>query len=82
MASAIPPSRQDEYCSGTSAALTAVMESNTDVQCPYRSPLTKLTHDTECTSMHVHPMTQCCTPAHQLAYTVNKMFTTSESKGI
>eukprot|EP00973_Karenia_brevis_P035873 4949440-Karenia_brevis.AAC.1 len=28
------------------------MESNTDVQCPYRSPLTKHTHDTECTAMN------------------------------
>eukprot|EP00973_Karenia_brevis_P027776 3828444-Karenia_brevis.AAC.1 len=49
MTGAIAPSRQDEYCSGTSATLASVMESNTDVQRPYRLPLTKHTHNTECT---------------------------------
>ena len=50
MTGAIAPSREDEYCSGTSAALASVMERNTDVQCPYRLPLTAYTHDTECTA--------------------------------
>ena len=50
MTGAIAPSREDEYCSGTSAAVASVMESNTDVQCPYRLPLTAHTHDTECTA--------------------------------
>eukprot|EP00973_Karenia_brevis_P020412 2803207-Karenia_brevis.AAC.1 len=50
MTGAIAPLRQDEYCSGTSAAVAAVMESNTDVQCPYRLPLTEHIHDIECTS--------------------------------
>ena len=50
MSEAITPSRLDEYCSGTSGVLAAVIQSNTDVQCPYRVPLTTHTHDKDCTA--------------------------------
>ena len=52
MSGAITPSRHDEYCSGTSGVVAAVVESNTDVQCPYRVPLTTETHDKDCTATH------------------------------
>ena len=42
------PIRQDEYCSGTSAVLASALQSNTDVQCPYRLPLCSATHDPDC----------------------------------
>ena len=44
----IAPARSEEYCSGTSPALAAIMHCNSDVQCPYRVPLCSVTHDPEC----------------------------------
>ena len=135
MTGAISPSRHDEYCSGTSAAIAALSESNSDVQCPYRVPLTTETHDPACTMTNciaqgklalkklckkvqrtqknitgyfggyiskaqplgLYELKKSCAtlpflkkklleqrakPVHQLAHTVNRMFTTLESKGI
>ena len=44
----IAPARSEEYCSGTSPALAAIMHCNSDVQCPYNVPLCRATHDPEC----------------------------------
>ena len=48
MTGTIAPAREDEYCSGTSAVLASALQSNTDVQCPYRLPLCSATHDPDC----------------------------------
>ena len=48
MTGTIAPIREDEYCSGTSAVLASILQSNTDVQCPYRLPLCSATHDPDC----------------------------------
>eukprot|EP00973_Karenia_brevis_P085170 11822741-Karenia_brevis.AAC.1 len=48
MLGAVSPARTDDYCSNTSAALFAVVQSDTDVQCPYKVPLCSGTHESVC----------------------------------
>eukprot|EP00973_Karenia_brevis_P036822 5072889-Karenia_brevis.AAC.1 len=48
MLGAVVPERTDAYFSNASAALAAVVPSNTDIQGPYRLPLTAETHESIC----------------------------------
>eukprot|EP00973_Karenia_brevis_P020358 2795208-Karenia_brevis.AAC.1 len=48
MLGAVGPERADEYLSDTNAAWAAVVQSNTDIQCPYCIPISAESHESAC----------------------------------
>eukprot|EP00973_Karenia_brevis_P022214 3057198-Karenia_brevis.AAC.1 len=48
MLGAVVPDRTDEHFSNTSAALAAVVQSDTDIQCRYQIPMSAETHEATC----------------------------------
>eukprot|EP00973_Karenia_brevis_P057511 7998745-Karenia_brevis.AAC.1 len=56
MLGAVVPERTDEYSSSTSAPLAALVQSNTDIQCPYRIPVSDETHESMCEDGACHNM--------------------------
>ena len=52
MLGSISSARTDEWFAPTSAILSCVCRSNTNVQCPYRLPITEATHDPWCQRPH------------------------------
>ena len=48
MLGSIAPERGDPYFAGTPKILAVVTRSNTNLQCPYRLPINRVTHDPDC----------------------------------
>ena len=48
MLGSIASTRSDAWFASTAAILAAVTHSNTNIQCPYRLPINKDTHDPDC----------------------------------